>query len=155
MRTRRSPTLPEHVGALNLIEFEFASDAAVQARWKELFRHFGEQHAHRPDETVTVDLDVEEKTRRELTFSKRLGDERAKLLAKLLHAMAVALRFKVEQLEIFEGGYLPQGWVDQEIQAAGLRQFLVEIYQGKRWLPVGVFDGKSSVAPNVSAEGER
>ena len=38
MRTRRVPMSADHVGALNLIEIEFASEPDVLAAWKLLYQ---------------------------------------------------------------------------------------------------------------------
>jgi hypothetical protein len=59
---------------------------------------------------------------------------------RLLHAMATALKFPVQQLEIFEGGYTPQGWVDVEAEQALVRKLFVEIYAGLRLFPLAVWD---------------
>ena len=109
MRTRRTPIYPEHVGALNLVEIEFSNNAEVGSAWKALFEHFGDQHARSGGEVISPDMPPEEAMRRNQAFDKRLSDERQRLLAKLMHAVAKDLGFKVEQLEIFEGGYTPQG----------------------------------------------
>ena len=61
----------------------------------------------------------EESRQRDNLFNKRLFDERQRLLAKVLHSMAKTLNFKIEQLEIFEGGYTPQGWQDEFVDARG------------------------------------
>ena len=44
MRTRRTRLYPEHVGALNLVEIEFAHDRPVIDAWRELFKHLGSEH---------------------------------------------------------------------------------------------------------------
>jgi hypothetical protein len=137
MRTRRAPMTAEHVGALNLIEIEFASDLEVQSAWKKLFEHLADEHPRRPYEVAT---DVSDKRKCDEAFYRRLADERARLLSKLLHAMAKALNFKIEQLEIFEGGYTPQGWEDELAEQRLVRKFLLDLYQGKVALPVMVFD---------------
>ena len=139
MRTRRAPTTIEHVGALNLIEIEFASDPQVLSAWKALFTHFAREHPRRFDETTVSGQDIENR-RREGLFSKRLAEERATLLTKLLHPMAKALDFKIEQLEIFEGGYIPQGWEDELVEQRLVRNFLIELYRGGVALPVMVFN---------------
>ena len=41
MRTRRTPVMPEHVGALNLVEIEFQKDHEVITAWRALLTHFG------------------------------------------------------------------------------------------------------------------
>lgn len=99
MRTRRDSMAWDHVGALNLVELEFENDKDVISAFKNYFEHLGKQHTKPQRETPS-------------DFDNRLAQERQALLAKLLHKMAEALNFKIEQLEIFEGGYMPQGWQD-------------------------------------------
>ncbi len=146
MRTRRTPTSVEHVGALNLIEIEFSRDLEVIKAWRELFTHFATEHNRRLEELSTA---LHENGAADARFSKRLGDERQRLLAKLLHAMAKVLDFKIEQLEIFEGGYTPQGWEDEYQEQRLVRRFLVDLYRGAVALPVLTFQ------PEKSAEADR
>lgn len=147
MRTRRAPMSAEHVGALNLIEIEYAGDREVISCWKALFSHFGTQHARGDGEQIREGLSPEESGSRERRFGERLTGERLRLLAKLLHAMARRLGFKIEQLEIFEGGYGPQGWQDIETEQTVVRRFVVELALGRRTLPIGVFDYTRASSP--------
>lgn len=140
MRTRRTPIFPEHVGALNLIELEFSENKDVIARWKDLLKHFADQHVRREEELVNDTLSMQEQNNRNEKFYERLAKERQALLAKLLHSMAKALKFKIEQLEIFEGGYTPQGWGDVETAQRIARQYLVDLYEGKKALPMALVD---------------
>jgi hypothetical protein len=157
MRTRRTPVYPEHVGALNLIELEFAKDPDVMDAWRVLFKHFGTTHPRRDDEAITPAMDNEEKGRRDARFFNRLNDERHSALTRLLHSMAKALRFQVEQLEIFEGGYTPQGWYDVEVEQTAVRRFFLDLGMGRRLLPIAVFDyiKNRTEDPAPSAEGTK
>jgi hypothetical protein len=58
--------------------------------------------------------------------------------------MAKALGFKIEQLEIFEGAYTPQGWADIELEQTAIRRFAAQIAFGQRALPVLVFEPTAS-----------
>ena len=140
MRTRRTPVFVEHVGALNLIEIEFANDGKVIAAWRALFTHFGTEHPRRQEEQLLPALAKEQSTSRDQRFFDRLAKERQSLLAKLLHAMASAMNFKIEQLEIFEGGYCPQGWEDEFLEGQVMRRYVVDLALGRRPLPVAVID---------------
>ena len=140
MRTRRTPIVPDHVGALNLIEIEFAKDAEVIKCWKALLTHFGTNHSRREDEKQVQGMTPEQIAARDTAFYGRLSDERQRLLAKLLHAIARVLNFRAEQLEIFEGGYTPQGWFDVELENMAVRRLFAEISAGRRVLPIGVLD---------------
>tara|TARA_R110000787_G_scaffold229616_1_gene337179 strand:+ start:449 stop:895 length:447 start_codon:yes stop_codon:yes gene_type:complete len=140
MRTRRTPIWADHVGALNLVEIEFKDDEEVIDAWKKLFEHFAANHVRSPEEEVSNQLlpdDADQRTRR---FNDRLAMERQKLLAKLLHAIAKRMRFKAEQLEIFEGGYTPQGWEDLDVEQRIIRRFAVDLFAGRRSVPVAVVD---------------
>jgi hypothetical protein len=57
---------------------------------------------------------------------------------KILSAMAKTLGIRVEQMDIFEGGYVPQGHVNIEREQAAIRKLLSEIADGKRSLPIEV-----------------
>lgn len=140
MRTRRSRLMPDHVGALNLVEIEFKEETAVITEWKAYFEHLAIDHPKRTEEQVKDEMAQAEKQRRFGKYDERIAKEREKLLAKLLHAIAKVLGFKIEQLEIFEGGYAPQGWGDIEIQQEAIRRFLVGLALGRLVLPVAVTD---------------
>ena len=118
MRTRRMTLNPDHVGALNLVEIEFDGEQNVIKAWKDYFTHLGKKP---PTESAEANVFV---------------SERGSLLTKLLHAMAQTLKFQIEQLEIFEGGYTPQGWEDEEVTLRALRHHMLQIFMGNRALPV-------------------
>src|ERR1700712_4613828 len=153
MRTRRTVLSPEHIGALNLGEIEFAKDPSVLTAHKALFTHFGTAHGRRENEKIEGLSDKSEIDRRSELFGTRLSQERQSALAKLLHAMAGALGFKIEQLEIFEGGYTPQFWVNVENEQEIIRKFVVDLAHANKVLPIGVVDYRS--AEQVMAEGQR
>lgn len=138
MRTRRTPMWPDHVGALNLVEIEFKDDEVILSAWKELFEHFAKKHARGEDEVVSEATPRDEINKRDKVFYDRLARERQTLLAKLLHAIAKRMNFKAEQLEIFEGGYTPQGWEEVEIEQRAIRRFAIDLYLGRATLPVNV-----------------
>jgi hypothetical protein len=140
MRTRRTPTVPDHVGALNLVEIEFDKDPHVLAAWRELFRHLGTEHTPKAHERQEASLSEEENRNRQSKFVERIVTERQTLLAKLLHCMAKALRFKIEQLEIFEGGYTPQAWTEDDLEARVVRRLFADVAVGKRFFPISVVD---------------
>lgn len=118
MRTRRMTLTPDHVGALNLVEIEFHGEPNVINAWKDYFSYLGRKA---PTESAEVAVFL---------------SERGSLLTKLLHAMALTLKFQIEQLEIFEGGYTPQGWEDEQLTLQALRHYMLEILMGNRALPV-------------------
>lgn len=156
MRTRRARLVPEHVGALNLVEIEFKDKPTVIAEWKAYFAHLAIEHPKRTEEQFAEDMKLEEKRKRRDKYDQRIGNEREKLLAKLLHAIAKVMEFEIEQLEIFEGGYLPQAWSTIELEQEAIRKFLVGLYFGDLKVPVAVTDytAVSSGAPDNAKESD-
>jgi hypothetical protein len=120
MRTRRMRLNPDHVGALNLVEIEFHSEKAVIDAWKAYWAHL--------NKAVPSNLSDQQQ--------QQLLRDRDALLTKLLHAVATALHFDIEQLDIFEGGYAPQAWLDDEQSLKLLRILLLDVLAGKRGIPV-------------------
>ena len=152
MRTRRTRLLPDHVSALNLVEIEFRKNRNVIAAWRTYSENLGTEQPRRADESVLENFSDEERRMREERYNTRLMKEREKLLATLLHAIALSLNYKVEALEIFEGGYSPQGWADVEMQQEAIRRYMVDLYLGNRALPVVVYNSTSE--PGQSSRGE-
>jgi len=140
MRTRRAALSADHIGALNLVEIEFADEPPVLEAWKNLFQHFGSPQGRRENEKIEGVTDQNEIKTRNEGFGTRIGEERQRLLAKLLHAMAKVLGFKIEQLEIFEGGYTPQFWANIESEQEIIRKFVVDLAHGNTVVPMGVID---------------
>jgi hypothetical protein len=118
MRTRRVRLNPDHVGALNLVEIEFHHDKDVIDAWKAYWAHLHKAFPSGQNEQQQF---------------FRSSDA---LLTKLLHGIAKALNFKMEQLDIFEGGYAPQGWFNDEQDTRMLRMLTLDILSGKRGIPV-------------------
>jgi uncharacterized protein DUF6680 len=118
MRTRRMRLTPDHVGALNLVEIEFYGEKVVIESWKAYWEHLCLQ--------PPVD-----QTQQQQFFRHQEG-----LLTKLLHAIATTLKFNIEQMEILEGGYIPQGWIDDDQSVRVMRALILEILHGRRGLPI-------------------
>ena len=115
MRHRRTPMNFEFVGALNLVEVEFAKSPAVIAAWKDLLDKFNLSGLGSADQLQLQQMD----------------EQRAQSQARLLDSIANKLGVKVEQLDIFAGGYSPQGWADMEKEFASIRQWLAGIASGR------------------------
>jgi hypothetical protein len=126
MATRRTFLSVEYVAALNQVELDFQKDTAVMTAYKNYMRHLG----------TPFDKDMD-----------RAAREGHSLRAKMLSEMAKSLRIHVEQLDIFEGGYVPQGHVDIEREQAAIRRLLTEISDGKRSLPVEIRSGELPKQP--------
>lgn len=120
MRTRKMPIHFEHVGALNLVEIEFARDGHVITAWKAYLHALGEAL---PPANDSVAHDA-------------IRKKRDALLTKLIHEIAKVMHFHVEQLDILEGNYLPQGWNDDDWSQKQVRQGLLDVLQGRRPLVV-------------------
>lgn len=115
MRTRRTKLTPEHVGALNLVEIEFIEHPSVVAAWKSYLSNLEESAPP-----------VEERERFE-EFSRR----RDALLTKLIGEIAKVLDVKIEQLDILESNYVPQGWSDNEWEQTLIRRGLLNVLHGR------------------------
>ena len=137
----------EHVGALNLVEIEFHSDSKVMDAWKALFQHLGQPQPRHSNEEIHDGMSEDEKGKKNALWGQRINDERQKLLSRLLHAMGRSLGFKIEQLEIFDGGYTPQGWSDIELEQTAIRRLFADIYLGRRMFPIGVFHLPDQASP--------
>lgn len=124
MRTRRMALSAEHVAAINLVEIDFAGEKDVIQKRSDYFKALG--------------TDV---TRMSPAEHSKFFAEREALLAKLLHSIAKVLGVKMEQLDIFSGGYVPQGWLNLENQQAELRLLALDLLRGDRALPVTQFAG--------------
>lgn len=122
MATRRATLSVEHITALNQIELDFSKVPGVMNTYRNYMRHL--------------------KTPFDKKDNDRIGREREGLRTKILSEMAKSLHIHVEQLEIFEGGYIPQGHIDIELEQAAIRRLLTEIADGKRALPIEMKTGK-------------
>ena len=122
MRTRRGTAKlsADHVAALNFVEIEFRNDKAVQDVWKEHFELL--------ENKDTASLSVE------------------KSLAKLLQVISKTLGYKIEGLEIFEGGYTPEVWDTRESDADWhadwhlIKRYVIALSRGEGVLPVKVLE---------------
>ncbi len=115
MRTRNLTTSWDHVGALNLVEVEFAKHKDVVKAWKEYLNCLGEPFP--PNE---------EKERQD-----KLDKKRVTLLTKLLDEIAKTLKIEIAQLDILAGNYVPQGWQDDHVDERIVRFLLMNVLSGK------------------------
>jgi len=127
MRTRKNAIQPDHVNALNLVEIEFHNAETVLSAYRDLMRHINSGGAGTDPQWT---------------------DKHRSFLTKLLSAMAANLGYKIEQLDVFEGGYYPSGWGTESEQQLAIRLGLLELLSGKRSLPV--HDSKQPTAPQSS-----
>jgi hypothetical protein len=85
MRSRRWALSQDHVNALNTVEVEFAGVKAVESAHGDLLQHLNLQTPQSPE----------------------WMDKWRRLQTRLLYAIAVHLGYKMEQLDVLEGGYIP------------------------------------------------
>ncbi|WP_455373784.1 DUF6680 family protein [Limibacillus halophilus] len=123
MRTRRMPIHYDHVGALNLVEVEFDKYPQVINAWKKYLSNLSEKTP-----------DINEQDRRESFLKKRNN-----LLIRLISEIAKSLKIKVEQLDILEGNYVPQGWEDEQWEQRVARMHLISVLSGKSPIYVNAF----------------
>ncbi|PRH48506.1 DUF6680 family protein [Burkholderia multivorans] len=114
MATRRVAISPEHVAALNLIEVDFYKCTKVEAAWKSYLDHLNTR--------VPEDADWRE------TKEKRL--------AELLFQMGRVLKFDIPALDLFKGGYAPQGMVHRDNRATEMMEFVHELSEGTKSVPI-------------------
>ena len=115
MRTRNQLLSWEHVQALNLVELEFTKYPKVIDAWKNYIEKLREPSPP-----------IEEQER-----FRQFQDKRDKLLTLLIAEIAKTLKIEVEQLEILEGNYVPQGWDDEEWEQILIRRALIEVLYGR------------------------
>lgn len=116
MGTRRIQLSNEHVGALNLIEVEFADEPEILQAWKDLVAHL----ASTANQPTPQD------------WSDRLETLKGKLLSKI----AKKLGFDATNLDVFRGGYAPNAWGQNEQRQDFLWRYLYDLANHKNALPV-------------------
>lgn len=114
MSARRVPLSADRVRALNLVEIEFHGNRSVEEAYRDLMRHIN----------TPPPLPV------------NWQDRQRSLATKLLSEMGRVLGYNIQQLDVLEGGYWPQGFVDIESEQQQVRQVLLEVLSGRRPLLV-------------------
>ena len=69
------------------------------------------------------------------------------MLTKLIYEIAVVLNFKVEQLDILKGNYIPQGWNDYETEQQLVRRGLINILHGRSPLIIQPHQAQAATSP--------
>jgi hypothetical protein len=113
MRNRRNALAPEYVGALNMIELEFAGSAPVLRAFKTLFDHY--QVNPQPADW---------------------GERLRSLTARLLYVMAKDLGYDMEQLDVMEGGYTPSAYGAIENDQKAVLAAMAKVARGEAAIPV-------------------
>jgi hypothetical protein len=123
MASRRALLSPDAVRALSLIEIDFYGIKPVENAHREVMTHI---NTPRP-------------------LPAGWDDRLRKLLTKLLSEMAKVLSYNLQQLDVLEGGYYPQGIADIELEQQSVRRALIQVLSGNRPLIV------SPAAPTLPA----
>jgi hypothetical protein len=124
MRTRRVTLSPDHVTALNVIQTEFHDDDKVIAAYKKYIDNLGGP--------VLLPGSTPEAIR-------HFVDERDDAFNEMMFELGKHLGFTLDKRELAKYSYAPQGWVNIEAEQNAMRQFALELLQGKRPLPITPF----------------
>ena len=127
MTTRRSPMSPERVQAINLTEIEFFRVPKVIAAFKELVAVYNDTARWQSEQEAVrqrVLQDVDDKT------------------VKLLDAMGKSLGYQYDNLDLLRGGYIPIAFGILEDEQRQIREFLLELKDGSRGVPVDILDAR-------------
>jgi hypothetical protein len=127
MMNRATNMNPDYIRALNLIDLTFDSDkeSKVREAWKLLLDGFGELGAAKEKEAINRAYE----NCREFTVS-------------LFQVMGLSLGYKFDKVDIKKATYYPKGLTDVEEEQHALRKKVLELLDGSRRLPVGVFEDK-------------
>lgn len=131
MKTRKMPIHLEHVEALNLVEIEFIKHAQVITTWKAYLENLGSELPPTADKAA---------------FDSAI-QKRDSLLTKLLSDIANVLKVKIAQLDILHGNYVPQGWVNDDIDQRLVRTQLLNVLSGRAPLSIRPAPAVSSPFP--------
>lgn len=126
MATRGTPISNEHVGAMNTVEVDFYGVKNVEVAWSNYIAHLN-AHPGRdaPDAAKNLWEDV-----------------RKDRLAIMLAKMATVLGIIKSEIEIRRGGYAPEGWATRDARQLAAQDWLLDLAQGKRAIPIKVFPDK-------------
>jgi hypothetical protein len=123
MMYRLTPLSPNFVQSLNLLDLEFdgknEKERAIRERWKILLDHFNNYAAAK---------DPVEKGR--------------ELTVELLKAISKYFNYDFDEVYLKRGAYYPQLFVDVEQEQHALRRGFLDVLNGNRRIPVGVFEQK-------------
>ena len=117
---------------LTLSKLSSPTKFQLSRSWKKYLANLSEKNRRRPLR----------KTRKTLSEKKRDA-----LLTKLIDEIAKSLKFRVEQLDILEGNYVPQGWNDDDWEQRLVRRGLIEVLHGRRPLTVQPFAAQNQNSP--------
>lgn len=122
MTTRASTLAFQHVSALNMVGLEFNGKkySKVVNAWKTYLDHLNSF----PNDDVEME--------------KIWGEKRNDQLSDLLYEMGEALGFDFDKVHIKKAGYFPKAYADQENEQNFIRGQLVDVFLGKKAIPMAV-----------------
>jgi hypothetical protein len=120
MATRAAPLDPRHVESLNVIDVVFNANEKKQVEIRRLWKQYLD---HLRDRNYPAEV---------------WGKRRVELLVELLHVMAVHLGFDFDKTHIKNETYFPDGYGALEDENAKMRRSVLEVLEGKRFLPMYV-----------------
>lgn len=136
MATRRIGISNDHVNALNLLEVDFYRCKRVEAAWKSYLEHLNTRFP-KDDQAAAV----------------QWGETKERRLAQLLFQMAKVLKFDISELDLFRGGYAPEGWAHKESRQNDLLDFFHDIHVGQKDFPIwlkGITQPQQQVQANAA-----
>jgi hypothetical protein len=116
MATRKVGISNEHVNALNLVEVDFYRCSKVEMAWNDYKEFLND--------------------RSKLPVNEQWSDEKEKLLAKLLFEIAAVLHFNIPAIDIYKGGYAPEGWAYRDSRAMGALEYIHQLSEGSKVVPL-------------------
>jgi len=122
MATRASTLAYQHVVALNMVGLEFHGKKfnKVVNAWKTYLDHL---NSFPNDDESMIKIWIEKKN---------------DLLSDLLYEMGTSLGFDFDKVHIKKAGYIPKAYADQEDENGFIRRSLVDVFLGKRSLPLEI-----------------
>jgi hypothetical protein len=129
MATRKLGISADHVNALNLVEVDFYKCPKVEKAWNSYKNHLND--TSKPEDEAW-------------------HETKERLLANLLFEIAAVLGFKIPAMDIFKGGYAPKGWAHRDLLAVGALEYIYELSQGTKYLPLWLH-GVSPQKPPVGS----
>jgi len=131
MANRASRLSAAWVQALNAIETEFYGDEKVIEAWRIFVDHLYSDAANDPTQVA------------------RWSEKQLDLINDMLVEMGESLGYHFDKVTLKRNAYYPKGWGDIEAEQAAVRKLFLEVLNGKRKLPVGVF---SETFPGLADE---
>ena len=131
MRTRGMRLGQDHVEALNLVEVEFVGHPSILEAWNNYLSNLGEELPP-----------AEQKHRFDAAVRRRDA-----LLTTLIYEIANAVGIRVQQLDILDGNYVPQGWQDTEWEHQLARRGLINVLYGKTAISIIPRQSKPEESP--------